>query len=517
MLELTHKLKLKNNEVNPVTFTVDPEFLDYEFVRKFSRGSQVDKTSEELDQLNLEAAGYLKKYKTLGTLQGYDFRHLNKYKRGYLNLANLIAVSVWRKTKEQFSRSSSAGSFAPSLGEPKSKDSDIPVDQIFKKSISQNSVSSAVDLVQNLKSNLKEENFDNQNLGDLVKMSTSTSPTTQNNDLSSYLRSLPHHHDDMLFENFVNKLISYFDVCDIVDDKKKIKLLKYSIAEKPTLHTAISSITVEESPNFAEFANECIELLDGRIKATEGEIYSTAWTYRLSHFSNLKEYFHAYVALKSSAKNPASIDEASLIESFLRGLSENLSMICRNEIAKQFKPPQKPKLLDVYKIAKTAKPEQSSASKLSLNVVKTNSKYNNFNKNNQNNYYNPRNNQNYNPRNNNYNFRNNNQNSYNPNRNNNNSKNINRQNNNRNANNSNPNRQNNNSNKNYNRRRNNNRNNNSRANYRVNNLKEDEYSEDEYDERVEEGQETVDNGDILGDSKNSNNGNAITILEAEQC
>lgn len=266
MLNLTHKLRQKNNEYKTVNFQINTDFLDFEFIKKFSRNKQSDCTEEELNQLNQEATEILRLYKQSGVLLDYDFRVLNKYKRGYLNLANLIAVSTWKLTKQQISRSSSTESFPKepnTLTEPESKpDPEINTfqtfqDQNFKQSSSSNSLKF---IKTDLDTSVIQE--PKMSASELVK-------------LSSYLRSLPPHQDGMLFEDFINKLVSYFDVCDVLDDAAKIKLLKYSVAEKSNLQSILSSISIGAVPNFTSFANECIELIDGRIKPTTGEVLST--------------------------------------------------------------------------------------------------------------------------------------------------------------------------------------------------------------------------------------------------
>lgn len=104
-------------------------------------------------------------------------------------------------------------------------------------------------------------------------------------------------------------------------------------------------------------------------------------TYKLSHFSSLREYYQAFTDLKSSARDPNAVEELSLIEAFLKGLPENLAMVTRRSATET----PFTSVKEVYKAAQAVKPE-TSTSKYSINKMKTN--YGNYG----NQKHNPRNN-----------------------------------------------------------------------------------------------------------------------------
>lgn len=349
MLELVHKIRRKS-ETEAIKFLINPDSIGYSDIKKFAT-KKSDWTEPELDHLEAEAKIFLVNLKESSDLV-YDFRKLNGLKRAYLHLAKFISGSIYKISREHISYLSHSVIPKSSSGR-----SIYQEKETLKEEVSQ-------EKIEPLNEELAEkpevsEPKTSQVCEDVSGSLGMASGSGEAVDLSKYIGKLPPHNDDLPFEDFINKMTAFFDLCTITADSSQIKLLKYSVADKRKIYSTLSAIPISEPANFKNFSNECIQLLDGKIRPCEGQVYSAAWSIRSSNYSTLKEYFQAFVELKAEAADPAQIRESSLIECFLRGLPENLEMMVRGEKSRDKKKDHT--LLDMYKFASEIRPDRQDS------------------------------------------------------------------------------------------------------------------------------------------------------------
>lgn len=434
MLDLVHKIRKDNEDTRHIKFSVNPGVIDKDFIQIFGSKSNNSKSKEELDQLDNFAASRLQKLKKDKNLTGYDFRSLNKLKRGYLSLARLVAISVYQyklNLSASLSKSSSVASLssiceeAPTLTEStsltfKPRKSFLPEEKIEEIHGEVFSSTPKLEIETTFGSSGKNFEKNKKNLEQVSEESTSvasirardTPVMSSQINLTDVLKNLPKYDPDIYitFEDYVNKLNALFGFYPGLTDSQKIQFLKFSVAQVARLNAILMSITNQTT--FTGFSNQSIELIDGKIKSSSGEILSKAWGMKSRNFPNLLEYYHAFNALRSEAKDPTSIDESQLVQPFLKGLDENLVMHIRGKINSTST------LLDVFKkmeetVPDRCKPQDQSSSRFAVNYSKpkqqnTNNNrwqnnkknpgkknyYNNQNKMNKNNNYQNKNNHN---------------------------------------------------------------------------------------------------------------------------
>lgn len=130
MLNLVHKIRKNDEDTKYIDFSVNPASIDREFIQTFGSKLNNSKPKDELDKLEELAVTKPQRLKKEKNLTGYDFRSLNKLKRGYLSLAKLVAISVYQyklNLSVSLSKSSSVSSLssiceeAPTLTESTSQ------------------------------------------------------------------------------------------------------------------------------------------------------------------------------------------------------------------------------------------------------------------------------------------------------------------------------------------------------------------------------------------------------------
>lgn len=194
--------------------------------------------------------------------------------------------------------------------------------------------------------------------------------------LSDCLKALPKYSDSEIehFEDYVNKVTHFLEIFEIEEEKSKIRLLQYAVAERPRLNTILKSIDQIQNNTFEKFSGEAIQIINGKVKPSSGEIIRVAWTLKRNHFNSNKEYYQEFIDLQS--KTSDTIDQSTLIECFFSGLPDHLESVVRSRLNATT---QAKTLNLVYKLTQEAKPDKPSLSS-SVQVNNMKNRYNNYNK-----------------------------------------------------------------------------------------------------------------------------------------
>ena len=173
-------------------------------------------------------------------------------------------------------------------------------------------------------------------------------------DLASLVRSVPTFKEDFkTFEAYLNKLEAFFKICKVDVFADQMSLLEYAIAEHSEYKILIDGIRADTAnTTFALVRTAALELIDGKIQLTKGQVMKNIFSFKLSQFDSVKQYFQAFVEQRAIARADAVIDESVLVEAFVEGLDENMRLVLKSQ--------EKATLTAAYKLAETMMPNSTS-------------------------------------------------------------------------------------------------------------------------------------------------------------
>lgn len=141
-------------------------------------------------------------------------------------------------------------------------------------------------------------------------MSTSTTTTSAEPDLSECLKLLPKYSEDIKFRSYRRQMKAYFSMVHVITDQKKLQLLEYAVARFDRPAVMLDDIISSGETNYEIIMDRLVGCLDGVTPMTKAEATKKALSFTLTNYSDACAYHDQFIQLK--AECPA-IEEESLI------------------------------------------------------------------------------------------------------------------------------------------------------------------------------------------------------------
>lgn len=143
--------------------------------------------------------------------------------------------------------------------------------------------------LENTKTNLgsiAKQKFGSSNSSNTVSdfdMSTSTTTTSAEPDLSECLKLLPKYSEDIKFRSYRRQMKAYFSMVHVITDQKKLQLLEYAVARFDRPAVMLDDITSSGETNYEIIMDRLVGCLDGVTPMTKAEATKKALSFTLTN------------------------------------------------------------------------------------------------------------------------------------------------------------------------------------------------------------------------------------------
>lgn len=114
-------------------------------------------------------------------------------------------------------------------------------------------------------------------------MSTSTTTTSAEPDLSECLKLLPKYSEDIKFRSYRRQMKAYFSMVHVITDQKKLQLLEYAVARFDRPAVMLDDIISSGETNYEIIMDRLVGCLDGVTPMTKAEATKKALSFTLTN------------------------------------------------------------------------------------------------------------------------------------------------------------------------------------------------------------------------------------------
>ena len=322
--------EIDNNKVDkvyePIDYTFDIEKLEFGDTAIFKEIDELERAKEFLYELRdkgaLSCRFYFKKDDNYLKFSKYLYEKEIKTKYPFINRNSSDSEQFDEKKDDSSSFTFSTSKDEneqegnTSLNTPKSEKQEVNT-SLNTSTTEKQEVNASLNTSENSFNTAKDTQSSNNS--SVVFISSTMGSQAQTPELEKYIKSLPKYgpNPDVKFETFSDQLQAYFELMDLTDNAKSVKLAAYAVSGNKKAKNTFTS-TKAEKDQLKDILEHCTKILDGKAKYTDNELIQQANKLVLSDFEDPKQYYQEFLNIK--IQGTSDLNEKTLTDAFINGI-----------------------------------------------------------------------------------------------------------------------------------------------------------------------------------------------------